>query len=332
MEVIIKIFKSNIYKIPPNHGKTFLEGSQAQRKDRPSSQFEMGALLRADRRRGGLFRRICWYSSNHLDSSYMNDLWSFNTITMEWTEIVTTGDIPSHRSNCTMHYDKDNDRLIMFGGGGANKQRFNTINILNWKSKEWIEISPKTNETSPWARTYHTAELFYPNLVVFGGEGISDLDDLWVFNFLSMSWTEVPIPAGSVRPCARRFHSSAKVGNEFYVIAGCHSKYRCLSDIYSIDLTNLIENGSVENLQWKERKMRDNTFLTRWGHTSAVFDGRIYVFGGRFCNDLNDILILDPERDQITTAKIAGEVPKARRRHSACFLGSSMLIFGGFNG
>jgi hypothetical protein len=25
-------------------------------------------------------------------------------------------------------------------------------------------------------------------------------------------------------------------------------------------------------------------------------------------------------------------VPKARRRHSACFLGSSMLIFGGFNG
>ena len=78
--------------------------------------------------------------------------------------------------------------------------------------------------------------------------------------------------------------------------------------------------------------MKDNTFLTRWGHTSAVYDDKIYVFGGRFCNDLNDILILDPARDQITTAKIQGDVPKARRRHSACFLGSSMLIFGGFNG
>lgn len=81
--------------------------------------------------------------------------------------------------------------------------------------------------------------------MVHGGEGVTDMDDLWVFNFLTMSWTEVPIPANAIRPCARRFHSSAKVGNEFYVIAGCHSKYRCLSDIYSIDLTSLIEKGSI---------------------------------------------------------------------------------------
>jgi hypothetical protein len=55
------------------------------------------------------------------------------------------------------------------------------------------------------------------------------------------------------------------------VIAGCHSKYRCLSDIYSIDLKSFFETGSMEGLAWRERKMRDNTFLTRWGHTSAVY-------------------------------------------------------------
>jgi hypothetical protein len=75
----------------------------------------------------------------------MNDLWTFNTITMEWNEVQTTGDVPSLRSNCTMHYDKDNDRLILFGGGGPNKQRFNTISLLDWKTKEWMEISPKTD-------------------------------------------------------------------------------------------------------------------------------------------------------------------------------------------
>lgn len=75
----------------------------------------------------------------------MNDLWTFNTITMEWNEVVTHGDIPSHRSNCTMHYDSENDRLVLFGGGGPNKQRFNSISLLNWKTKEWIEIAPKTN-------------------------------------------------------------------------------------------------------------------------------------------------------------------------------------------
>jgi len=87
----------------------------------------------------------------------MNDLWSFNTITMEWNEVPTAGDVPSHRSNCTMHYDKKNDQIILFGGGGPNKQRFNTISILNWKTKEWIEISPKTNEPALWARTYHSS-------------------------------------------------------------------------------------------------------------------------------------------------------------------------------
>jgi N-acetylneuraminic acid mutarotase len=78
--------------------------------------------------------------------------------------------------------------------------------------------------------------------------------------------------------------------------------------------------------------MRENTFLTRWGHTSAVYDDKIYVFGGRFSNDLNDILVIDPSKEQIVSLKVNSEIPKARRRHSACFLGSSMLIFGGFNG
>lgn len=112
-----------------------------------------------------------------------------------------------------MNYDKENHRVIVFGGGGANKKRFNAINILDWKTKEWIEINPKTSDPAPWERTYHTAELFYPYLVVYGGEGVSDLDDLWIFNFISMDWKEVHLPENAVRPCARRFHSSAKVGS-----------------------------------------------------------------------------------------------------------------------
>lgn len=32
------------------------------------------------------------------------------------------------------------------------------------------------------------------------------------------------------------------------IIAGCYGKYRCLSDIYSMDFTSLLETGSVEHL------------------------------------------------------------------------------------
>ena len=47
---------------------------------------------------------------------------------------------------------------------------------------------------------------------------------------------------------------------------------------------------------------------------------------------MNDLLVLDIEKNTLKTLKISSELPKARRRHSACFVGSCMLIFGGFNG
>lgn len=94
----------------------------------------------------------------------------------------------------------------------------------------------------------------------------------------------------------------------------------------------LIKDGDTERLEWRDRKPLGSAFLTRWGHSSSVYDNKIYIFGGRFSNDLNDLLVLDIERNTIKALKIAAELPKARRRHSACFIGSCMIIFGGFNG
>ena len=83
------------------------------------------------------------FFGGYADSNYMNDLWAFNSVTMKWREIETKGDVPAQRSNCSMNYDKENNQIVIFGGGGSNKQRFNSISILNWASKEWIEIAPK---------------------------------------------------------------------------------------------------------------------------------------------------------------------------------------------
>ncbi len=180
----------------------------------------------------------------------MNDLWTYHATERRWQEVATTGQRPSHRSNCTINYDPLSNQVVVFGGGGPNKQRFNAVSVLNWETKVWREIVPKENEPAPWERTYHVAELRYPYLVVFGGEGLADLDDLWVFDFRSERWGEVKMEKEAVRPCARRFHSSCLIGNEFYVIAGCHSKYRCLSDMYSLDLSPLLASGDLTTLKW----------------------------------------------------------------------------------
>lgn len=43
-----------------------------------------------------------------------------------------------------MSYDSKNNKLIVFGGGGSNKRKFNSIHTLDWKTKEWLEIIPKS--------------------------------------------------------------------------------------------------------------------------------------------------------------------------------------------
>jgi hypothetical protein len=76
---------------------------------------------------GGFASNIFFY----LDSNYLNDLWCYDLNKLQWDEITTFGDIPEKRSNATLNYDSVNNQLLLFGGGGANKQRFNTISILN---------------------------------------------------------------------------------------------------------------------------------------------------------------------------------------------------------
>lgn len=66
-----------------------------------------------------------------------------------------------------------------------------------------------------------------------------------------------------------------------------------------------------------------------------VYDNKIYVFAGRFSNDLNDLLVIDVQNNTLRGVKISGnqsEYPKPRRRHCAGFVGSCMIAFGGFNG
>ena len=78
--------------------------------------------------------------------------------------------------------------------------------------------------------------------------------------------------------------------------------------------------------------MKSSSFLTRWGHACASFENKIYIFGGRFSNDLNDVLVIDMETKKIRTIKTPAETqPKPRRRACINFVGSCMLMFGGFN-
>lgn len=82
-------------------------------------------------------------------------------------------------------------------------------------------------------------------MVVFGGENVHDLNDLYILNLEEQKWYKPNIDG--IQPNKRRFHSSAILNKKLYIIAGCHSTFKCFNDIWEIDLENW--NGK-DSLFW----------------------------------------------------------------------------------
>lgn len=223
----------------------------------------------------------------------------------------------------------------MYGGKLPDKKSCNSVWVLDWHTKEWLRLPCSKHATSadsvvvPEERKYHVAELLHPYMVVFGGESTTDLDDLWLHNFATMTWQEVR-PNGP-KPRARRFHSSAMVGNWLYVIGGCFNKYEQLGDIWAMNLGPLTRDRPQE-LRWEDlTNSFSGSYLQRWGHTSTAKDDKIYVFGGKVAqHERNDVYAIDLLTKTITPLCTVNE-PSHRRRHTAVFVGASLLVFGGFN-
>lgn len=72
-------------------------------------------------------------------------------------------------------------------------------------------------------------------------------------------------------------------------------------------------------------------FLFRYGHTAVVYDGKIYIWGGR--NDrasCNTLFCFDTIWHCWTAPKTTGNIPPARDGHTACQYKNFMFIFGGY--
>ena len=80
--------------------------------------------------------------------------------------------------------------------------------------------------------------------------------------------------------------------------------------------------------------MLESPLLERWGHSCTVYDGRVFVWGGRVSStrDTNDMLIFEPSTGEVVYLQTRGKAPTPRRRHSALQVGRSMLVFGGYCG
>ena len=139
----------------------------------------------------------------------LNELYSFDTLTNEWT-LLSSGEAgPPHRSYHSM--TADDYRVYIFGGCG-NSGRLNDLWAFDAKAHQWTELSSPGEKCLPRGG---------PGLVVAGGKvwvvyGFSgeELDDVHAFDPLEGVWALVE--TSGHKPSPRSVFST--VGLEKYVL------------------------------------------------------------------------------------------------------------------
>nr|AML77646.1 putative LOV domain-containing protein [Gonatozygon kinahani] len=260
-----------------------------------------------------------------------------------WRKLTVKGAVEPSR--CNFSACAVGNKLVLFGGEGANMQPMNDTFVLDLGSAnpEWQHVQVASAPPGRWGHTLSCLNGSW--LVVFGGCGRDGLlNDVFVLDLDEErpTWREVAGgPAGGTeRPHPRSWHSSCTLdGSKLVVSGGCTDSGRLLSDTFLLDLT-------VEKPTWREIPVAWQP-PSRLGHTLSAYEGRkILMFGGLATSGplrlrSSDAFTLDLSEDEpkwryITGSTLpqgataAGPTPPPRLDHVAFSLpGGRVLIFGG---
>lgn len=164
---------------------------------------------------------------------YLSDLWVFNLESHIWSNLTIPNnpEARSHHSAISLsssEFDmKDPDsfkqKIIIYAGKGKNSKILGDLFELDWEKKRWKSFEMKES-VGPGKRNGHSANLLLNQyMVVFGGENIRDLNDLWIMDVKTHKWKMGELNGKA--PKGRKFHTAAVVQNKFYIVGGCYDNY-----------------------------------------------------------------------------------------------------------
>ncbi|KAF4666579.1 meprin and TRAF y domain-containing protein MATH domain-containing protein [Perkinsus chesapeaki] len=227
----------------------------------------------------------------------VNDFWMFDTQAQSWSTVVQTGPVPSARhSHSAVEY---NASMYVFGGYDGNYR--NDFHAFNFISEKWspVEVAGGSG-AGPRARYRTSAVIHNDSMLVFGGhDGSKHLNDFYIFDFLTNTWSMVePSLSSKVPPpTPRDSHIAAVYGDSMYVFGGSTGTAR--NDLYEF---NLVTRGWNElrrtSAAWRSTSSSNNPDspaggedgmaeqqgdvrpCPRFCHTGVVYRGGLCIFGG----------------------------------------------------
>lgn len=186
---------------------------------------------------------------------------------------------PTNMHTCN-YYPKAHT-LILFRGG-------NGIDFLN--DLLFIDISthklssPLTRGKRPSPRANHGSTIINDQYFIFGGwTGLDLLNDCYILNLTSLSWTEIN---SSIKPSKRAGMTFVNYLDEnIIVFGGSTFNANYLNDIWVFD---------VETRNWIERDVSGDKPSERAGHSAVVYGNNVIIYGGgNNGNYLNDVYHLE---------------------------------------
>ncbi|KTW30365.1 hypothetical protein T552_00838 [Pneumocystis carinii B80] len=253
-----------------------------------------------------------------------HDLWVIDSATMMSYQIQTPGECPSSRVGHAGLVI--GNAFIVFGGDtktSKNNVNDNSLYLLNTTSKIWTKAVVYGNK--PPGRYGHTLNVLGTKIIIFGGQMETcffndmfsfDLDSL---NSLNAKW-ELITPVTNL-PSARTNHIMITYQEKLYLFGGTNGN-EWFNDVWVFD---------YKNLSWKEIACNGCIPQPREGHSAALVDDIIYIFGGRGLDgsDLGDLIAFKISTSRWYIFQNMGPSPSPRSGHVLTSFGQKIIVLGG---
>jgi len=194
-------------------------------------------------------------------------------------------------------------KFYFFGGMNFNLKALNSLEIYNFETYKWEQVSTKGKAPEP--RHSHSSFIIGGNLYILGGSKSPDffskegnLEDFFMLNLNNLTWT--PIKTSGTPPKCLSYNYTFQISQQHIIfVSSDRSKEVCETNVTKFD---------VNHCEWQEMELVSATSEFRFG-AGHCFDEEnmvCLIFGGMYLsktesqsltNEIDRIKISDQRED-----------------------------------
>ncbi|KAK8761082.1 hypothetical protein V5799_027647 [Amblyomma americanum] len=197
---------------------------------------------------------------------------------------------------------------------GASIFRF-SANTLAWRFHEMSGDVPRIR--------WHSACTVGHRMYIIGGYPGGSSEHVHFLDLNALKWHRVPATGDA--PTGLALHSTSAIGSRIYVWGGTvqHDLFAYSDSVRYLDTVTCT---------WVRPHVEGIAPISRFSHTSFVYNGEMYIFGGynrKLGILFGDLHKYDPEMSCWTQVRPKRSGPCARKLHACCMIGNRVFIFRG---